>query len=227
MSLAHGRGLGALQDRWKETCEALTVPADAERKFWDMIETKYSEQQRFYHTLNHISAMLHEFNEVKSKLSRPDLVAIAIFFHDVVYEPKRKDNEEKSAEMFLEFSSYFERPENAADVQTVREWILATKRHETEVHRTPGMFGTDDIHYFLDMDMSILGVPNKEYEQYAEGIQKEYSHIPAEEFRKRRVKVLRTFLTIPNIYATELFRNRLEAKARENVQNEIERLEQN
>ena len=43
------------------------------------------------------------------------------------------------------------------DSTVVYDWIMETKKHTTEVHRTPEVFGHDDLHYFLDMDMAILG----------------------------------------------------------------------
>lgn len=41
----------------------------------------------------------------------------------------------------------------------VFNWIIQTKTHKTEVHETRGVFGQDDLHFFLDMDMAILGCP--------------------------------------------------------------------
>lgn len=218
---------------WEKACHMLHVPNDATEQYWNIIETKYSEKHRFYHTVKHLTHMFESFVKVVDQLSRPDLVTMAIFFHDVIYEPKQTDNEEQSANLFRQFSKFFNSTDRVApssenagtDNIKVCDWILATKKHETEVHRTHGMVGTEDLHYFLDMDMAILGAPSKEYEDYAAYIRQEYIHVPEKEFRERRAKILRSFLTIPNIYATEEFRSSLEDNARENIQQEIERLE--
>ena len=41
------------------------------------------------------------------------------------------------------------------------DWILATRKHQTPEHLTPGAYGQTDLHYFLDMDMAVLGRLNK------------------------------------------------------------------
>ena len=52
----------------------------------------------------------------------------------------------------------------------------------------------------------------------------EYIHIPREAYLTGRAGVLTTFLQHPRIYASDLFHSRLEAKARANVQAEIDLL---
>lgn len=41
--------------------------------------------------------------------------------------------------------------------RVVVDLIMATKSHNTDIHNTPGGLGSDDLHYFLDFDMAILG----------------------------------------------------------------------
>ncbi|XP_060596879.1 uncharacterized protein LOC132750843 [Ruditapes philippinarum] len=213
----------ALQQNWITCCRPFIVNHDIVETYWKLIVSKYSEKQRYYHTLNHVTHMFSLFDEVRDKLSRPNLVAMAIFFHDLVYEPKEKDNEEKSAALFEEFSSHFE-TKHDRDSKAVYDWIIATKQHSTEVHRMPGVYGQDDLHYFLDMDMAILGTSDSSYKTYADNIRKEYIHIPELLFKEGRAKVLQSFLTVPNIYATEIFRRKFEDKARANIEAEIETL---
>ena len=52
--------------------------------------------------------------------------------------------------------------------EKVSGWILATKTHLTAAH-SEASEGTEDIHYFLDMDMEVLGWPE-------EGRRQEYKH---------------------------------------------------
>lgn len=216
-----------LQQRWKDLCTFFNVKQEIVDEYWDMIESKYTEKHRRYHTLSHLSDMFKHFDDVRDQLSQAQLVGMAIFFHDVVYDPKKTDNEERSAEIFLEFAKNITSKEidRGADISIVFDWIIDTKRHETEVHRTPETFGRDDLHFFLDMDMAILGSPDADYTKYADDIRIEYQHIPEPLFRERRAAVLRSFLGVPNIYATERFRTRFENQARQNIRAEIHRLD--
>ena len=75
-------------------------------------------------------------------------------YFSVIYEPKKGDNEEKSAELFTEFAKEIAMPEE--DRELVIYWILQTKQHCTAEHHHESEHYTDE-HYFLDLDMSILG----------------------------------------------------------------------
>mgnify|MGYP003387327898 CR=1 FL=1 len=64
----------------------------------------YSESQRFYHTLEHIEECLLQYdmyvdwfrsnNEGESRRKRDEcIVVLAIFYHDIIYDPKSSMNE--------------------------------------------------------------------------------------------------------------------------------------
>ena len=153
-------------------------------------------------------------------LRNPKEVALAVYFHDIIYEPKLRDNEEKSADLFMGFAS--EALTERMDVvqNNVVQLILETKLHHTEAHEGPE-FGTQDLHYLLDLDMSILGQIQNAYTEYAANIRKEYIHVPLPDYCHRRAQVLTTFLKSPKIFCTDVFYTKYEHLTRDNVQQEI------
>ena len=60
----------------------------------------YCEPHRKYHNLSHLNFMIDKAIEWKWKLT--DELLFAITFHDAVYAPGAKDNEERSAEMYAD-----------------------------------------------------------------------------------------------------------------------------
>ena len=59
----------------------------------------YNEPHRYYHNWQHIINMLTYLHDTGNK---QDELVLATLYHDIVYDPRAKDNEEKSAEMFIE-----------------------------------------------------------------------------------------------------------------------------
>lgn len=61
--------------------------------------------------------------------------------------------------------------------------------HSTEAHKVDGAFGIDDAHYFLDLDMAVLGSSPVSYSEYRERIRGEYSFLSEPMYTALRLKV--------------------------------------
>ena len=72
----------SLSIRWADLNKKLGVPEDKSNRWWTIVQTRYSENQRYYHTLVHLEDMFQKFDIVKEKLTQPDAVALAVFFHE-------------------------------------------------------------------------------------------------------------------------------------------------
>jgi predicted metal-dependent HD superfamily phosphohydrolase len=68
-------------------------------KLRDELVRAYAAPERHYHKLAHIEAMLELMHMYKDALADPAAVEAAIWFHDAIYDTRRHDNEEKSAEL--------------------------------------------------------------------------------------------------------------------------------
>ncbi|CAD8207526.1 unnamed protein product [Paramecium octaurelia] len=175
--------------------------------FESILVDYYSQPQRHYHTLRHIYDMLRQLKGAKNIRN----VKLATFFHDAIYYPKIHDNEEKSCLLFQQFAK-----ECNIDSEVVSIFILQTKSHQTDVPFLPEDDLTD-LMIFLDADMSIL--ESDAYPVYAQDIRKEYSHFPDKEYKTGRIAVLQKFLQ------SKIYNLRNEEKARKNIQEEIEILQ--
>src|SRR5215467_12233913 len=71
-------------------------------KLRDELVRAYVAPERHYHNLAHIEDMLSLMRSCANTLSDLQSVEAAIWFHDAVYDTRRHDNEEKSAELAAE-----------------------------------------------------------------------------------------------------------------------------
>lgn len=67
--------------------------------------------------------------------------------------------------------------------------MKAAATHSTEAHKTNDLYGNDDCHFFLDIDMAVLGSTPEDYAQYTELVQKEYEFLPDKTYKALRCKV--------------------------------------
>ncbi|KAA0915093.1 hypothetical protein [Psychrobacter sp. ANT_WB68] len=196
-----------------------TITPAALEALWQDIAMRYNEIQRAYHSLQHIRQLFGQFEQVKHHLNEPHIIALALLFHDSVYEPTRSDNELKSAEYAVEsLSSYL----SAEQCQYIYALIMMTASHQ--IGQIDELIEPDkysDAAYLLDMDLSILGASWSEYEQYAQAVRQEYAHISNVDYHVGRVKVLKKLLGHPTLYLTDYYHSRLEEQARENIKREI------
>jgi predicted metal-dependent HD superfamily phosphohydrolase len=204
-----------LQARWGELCSRYGAGESVVDSVFQTIVDQYSSKDRAYHTLSHIQSLLTMSEPLREKFQDYEAVCFAIWFHDVIYDTRRSDNEEKSAEFAAEALTRVGVPEPT--VAAAREMILATKHHR----------GADlgwDAKAFLDLDTSILGAPGAAYREYSSAIRKEYSWVLDFLFRKGRRKVLKDFLERDRIYFTEEIGSKYEAQARQNIAEELNAL---
>lgn len=171
------------------------------------IYRKYSEPQRYYHTLEHIHACLDHFDQVAHLLSDCFNLETAIWFHDVIYDPKKNDNEQKSAEYAKSFLQSIGLDET--EINKINRLILLTQH--------PSDPKTEDERYLLDIDLSILGANKVLYDRYEHWIRKEYAFVPKLLYKKGRESLLNSFTSLDRIYHTDYFYQKYEAQARQNI----------
>lgn len=192
--------------RFMDLCDSLAVSREIAVTTAERLFARYAEVHRHYHNLAHLEHMLGVLDSLSPQ---SDALELAIWFHDVVYDPKSSKNESLSAGFFQEHLGAALSPGIVADVTRL---ILATD------HARPRT-GAEDEDLLRDLDLAILAAPPDEYRVYREAIRREYSHVPDLDFAKGRRAVLTRFLE-NRIYHTAAFVNS-ESVARENLAHEI------
>ncbi|HEU4552022.1 MAG TPA: hypothetical protein VFS25_04275 [Chitinophaga sp.] len=180
---------------------------------FDHLVTHYTTIDRHYHNLQHIRSMLQLRQQYDDAIHDHDTISFAIFYHDLVYDVQKNNNEEESALAAARFLHQTRVPE--LQIQKIMSYIRATQSHSS------GDIQDNDLALFLDFDMAILGSPADEYRQYAQQIREEYYIYTDRVYNLGRSKVLQQFRQMPHIYGTEIFRTRYEKQARENIAAEI------
>lgn len=176
----------------------------------------YAEGHRAYHDRTHLREVLQHVDELERCAAELDLVRIAAWFHDAIYDPARGDNEERSA-------AWAERALPAlgvadADVTEVARLVRLTAAHD------PADCDADGA-VLCDADLAILAAPPQRYAAYLAGVRREYAAVSDRDFAAGRAAVLRTLLDRPALYTTRVARSRWEVRARHNVAAELARLQ--
>lgn len=186
----------------------------AEKTFTQIVAA-YSTPNRYYHTLKHIDRILEVIQTVGYHTQDLKTVQLAAWFHDIVYDTKAKDNEEKSAARAVELLLSLSIPADV--IKNVKRLILTTKNHQA-------VTSDSDAQVLLDADLAILGSNPSEYSKYTQAIRKEYSWVPEIEYFVARKRVLENFLQRENIYFTQEIQQAKEKTARNNLEGEIEQI---
>ena len=188
------------------------------------IEAAYATPPRAYHDFHHVREVLRHYDDVAAGPGwvQPDEVRLAVLYHDAVYEPGRKDNERRSAELAVAGIARW-LPDTGIDAARVAELIGLTARHGSF---SPQDFGktalADDTRHFLDCDMAILGAEPAAFDAYDRAIAAEYrGHVPDWLFRVNRKRFLKALLARPRIYLSEFFHERYDVRARANLRRAI------
>ncbi|WP_211325710.1 HD domain-containing protein [Roseimicrobium gellanilyticum] len=206
----------ALRERWQHLCRTLAVAETCDTT-WQLLRDAYTEPHRAYHNLTHIAECLAQLDRVVGVIIPPEhgtSIELALWFHDVVYDTHRHDNEEASAALAEMHLTRAGLPANL--IAQVTHLILATKHSATPP--------AGDAAWGVDIDLAILGVDAVRFDEYEKQIREEYHWVPEPDFRKGRASVLRMFLERDAIYVTPAFQERFEKAARQNLQRSLDAL---
>lgn len=143
---------------------------------------KWSEPHRFFHTLNHLYDLTEQIESMTSlKESEKKILIVSAFFHDIVYNPKRNDNELMSIDFFEKFCP---NSSNAGYTQ-IKEIIFDTINHEpkSKLSKT-----------FCAKDSNILNSDLKYLIEYENAIFKEYQYADYADYKTKRIEFLKNWI---------------------------------
>jgi predicted metal-dependent HD superfamily phosphohydrolase len=181
------------------------------QQLWSEIETTYAHPKRHYHNFAHLEHLLRELNAVKEQIQDWDAALFSVFYHDIVYNPLRRDNEERSTVIAEDRLHTIDVP--AEKINVCKAHIMCTKTHARGTN--------NDSNYFTDADLSILGQEQSAYKEYAIAIRKEYALYADNLYYPGRKAVLDHFLQMESIFKTAHFFDKYEKQARKNLQWEL------
>jgi predicted metal-dependent HD superfamily phosphohydrolase len=160
------------------------------RTEWAALVAAWSEPHRRYHDLAHLAAVLGIVGRLTVHAADPAAVRLAGWYHDAVYDPRRGDNEEVSAERArIGLRGLVD----DATVEEVARLVLLTAGHDPAPVDTNGAV-------LCDADLAVLAGPPESYAAYASAVREEYRHLTDEEFTAGRAAVLEHLLALPALY---------------------------
>jgi predicted metal-dependent HD superfamily phosphohydrolase len=173
-------------EAWAE----LAGDSPTSRTEWAAVVAAWSEPHRRYHDLAHLAAVLGLVGELAGAAADPHAVRLAAWYHDVVYDPRRGDNEQVSAERARAGLRGLVSDDLVAEVERL---VLLTAGHDPAPDDGNGAV-------LCDADLAVLAGPPGAYAAYASAVREEYRHLSDEEFTAGRTAVLEHLLALPALY---------------------------
>ena len=150
-------------------------------------------------------AVLVTFDELRHLAPNPDIAELALWLHDVIWEPMRDDCEQRSVEWAMNH------------LPALPALILETRHLKASSV-------TADAAVVRDADLSILAAGDDAYDAYEHAIRAEYAMLPTAQFRAGRSTILADFASRRPLFFTPLMQAR-EPRARANLARSLARLE--
>ena len=174
------------------------------------LERRWAEPHRHHHDLSHLRYVLAALDALHGEGEDFDIDVVrrAAWFHDAIYDPRRDDNEERSARLAIDLLAADESPVEVARL------VRITRTHEVDPVDS-------NAAALCDSDLSILASDDLRYRQYADNVRREYAHVPDPKFAHARAAILQGLLKRPRLFSTPTGRRRWEATARTNLTTEI------
>ena len=195
-----------LRDRFVSLLQRMGATQVPSRLADDLVAA-WSSPGRAYHDVRHLEDCLAQVDALPLDARTRDLIEVALWFHDAVYDPRSSDSEERSARWASEALTAAGIPAPVgADVAR----LVRLTRDHAPVPDEAGRF-------LLDIDLSILGRPVEVFDAYHRRIRTEYAWVPEHAYRLGRGRILADLLRRDPLYQTELYQRQFETTARANL----------
>ncbi|MEV0001203.1 metal-dependent phosphohydrolase [Micromonospora sp. NPDC050980] len=204
-----------LAARWRRTARAAgATDPDGVRHAGDRLLACWREPHRHHHTIDHLRTVLDVVDTYADRARHRNLVRLAAWCHDAVYDPRAGGDANERASAALAEGLLTAAGLPAPAVDEVRRLVLLTADH---------VVGPDDPDGALlcDADLAVLAAEPADYHRYATAIRREYGHVTEPDFRAGRATVLRRLLDLPALYRLPEPRARWEDRARANLTREL------
>ncbi|WP_446217167.1 HD domain-containing protein [Micromonospora sp. IBHARD004] len=207
--------MGELIERWRDTARSAgaTDPVGVERA-GERLLAGWREPHRHYHTLDHLTAVLDVVDGHAAAARRPDLVRLAAWCHDAVYDPRAGGDANERASAALAGVLLADAGLPAGAMAEVRRLVLLTAGHAVAADDPDGAL-------LCDADLAVLASPPPVYDRYAAAVRREYAHVPDPDFRAARARVLESLLALPALYRLPTPHAHWETPARTNLTREL------
>ena len=193
-------------EAWAE----LAGDSPTSRTEWAAVIAAWSEPHRRYHDLAHLAAVLGLVGQLEGAAD-PDAVRLAAWYHDVVYDPTRTDNEAVSAGRAKAGLRGLVPDDRLTEVERL---VLLTVGHDPDP-------GDRNGEILCDADLAVLASPPEAYAGYASAVRAEYGHLADEEFTAGRIAVLERLLALPRLYRLPAVADEWTPRARANMTAEL------
>lgn len=180
--------------------------------WFESILDRHRSAGRYYHDTRHITWVVRHVATMATYTDDLDAVVAAGFFHDVVYEAARSDNEAASGRLAALAVTEF--GWDAARRDHVMAMIEATATHDVDA-------ADADTQVLLAADLAVLATEPARYADYVRAVRREYAHVSDADWLVGRSAVLRGLLERPHLYAPRLERHGWEDRARANMAAEM------
>lgn len=193
------------RDRFFKLWDRCTSESPPDKVYRDL-ETSYNEAHRHYHTGEHIGHCLRQLDLARNETEDSDAIEMALWFHDVEYDPQAPDNELRSAERFRKLA------------QDVMDRDLENQIYRlimVTMHSDPPE--AMDEKFVVDIDLSSFGLPWDEFLADSGKVEAEFSHLSSREFAQRNYRFLKSLAERSYIFSTQFYRDLFEQTARDNI----------
>src|ERR1700732_1458459 len=162
----------------QEIREKYWMPLEGRHKTgaWEALDAGYTESHRAYHTWEHVARLLEKLSEFSDLSTRSDIIAVSVFWHDVVYRTQNQDGSPRP------------------DYENVRDSGMATADHlQARAEKQYYAGFADDLDLFLDLDLSSLASPWEAFVEDLARIRTEFAWAPEIVFCTSQLQILEKF----------------------------------